>query len=112
MAVSCQLINFYAEGVESNLCTARPRGPFRVNQLLKPDTPSGTPSILVVKDDPISRNALVCILARLGHQTTGAATVAEGLAKLEGLSDFGGPAHPRPEPTGRPGHRDPPAHPQ
>jgi CheY-like chemotaxis protein len=42
------------------------------------------PSVLIVEDDPIARQALLAILRQLGFQPVSVATVAEGLEKLDG----------------------------
>lgn len=41
-------------------------------------------SILIVEDDPTTRDELVKVLTLLGYYTVPVATVAEGVAKLDG----------------------------
>jgi CheY-like chemotaxis protein len=54
---------------------------FRVPLHNKPQEPFG---VLIVEDDPFTRNALANILADVGYEPVPAATVAEGLKKLGG----------------------------
>lgn len=41
-------------------------------------------SVLIVEDDPATRDALTRVLAALGHRVCAVASVAEGVEKLDG----------------------------
>jgi CheY-like chemotaxis protein len=50
------------------------------------ETKRSRQSILIVEDDPFTRDVLVMLLSDLGYDTVPVATVADGLEKLDGQS--------------------------